>query len=82
MVHILKSEGYSVREIGEHEYERILKLDPEGLIQDLDVEKHKKLEPRDGLFGGRTKCFGKHYKVTDAEKIQYIDIRSRYPRIW
>ena len=83
MVHILKSEGYSILEIWEHEYDRKLKLDPEfkGFIQDLDVEKHKKLEPRDGLFGGRTECFRTHYEVTDAEKIQYVDIRSLYPRV-
>ena len=48
MVHILKSEGYSVREIWEQEYDRKHNLYPEfkGLIQDLDVQKHKKLELR------------------------------------
>ena len=50
-------------------------------VTNLDIEKHKNIEPRDALFGGRTEGFRTCYKTSISEKIHYVDIRSLYPKV-
>lgn len=37
------------------------------------------INPRDSLFGGRTNAIKLYHKVSDNEKIHYVDFRSLYP---
>jgi G:T-mismatch repair DNA endonuclease (very short patch repair protein) len=37
------------------------------------------INPRDSLFGGRTNAIKLYHKVSDDEKINYVDFRSLYP---
>ncbi|KAL0150350.1 hypothetical protein M9458_054352 [Cirrhinus mrigala] len=39
----------------------------------------ERLKPRDALFGGRTNAYKLYHKVTDGEKVRYVDFTSLYP---
>ena len=39
------------------------------------------LDPREAFFGGRTENIVTRYKVTDMEKICYVDVCSLYPYV-
>ena len=79
---ILKA-NHSVLEIWEHYYDNMLKHDKEfrEFISNLDLEKHKYIDPRKALYGGRTECFRTHYTCGENESIEYVDSRSMYPRV-
>ena len=44
-------------------------------------KKHKYIDPRMALYGGRTECFRTHYTCGENESIEYVDSRSMYPRV-
>ena len=48
-------------------------------IANLDLEKHKFIEPRKTLFSERTECFRTHYTCGSNKSVQYVDSRSMYP---
>ena len=79
----LKQAVPNLCEIWEHYYDGIMKNDSEfkDFVTNLDIEKHKNIEPRDALFGGRTEGFRTYYKTGISEKIHYVDIRSLYPKV-
>ena len=74
---------HNVLEIWEHYYDNMLKQDKNfrEFIANLDLEKHRFIDPRKALFGGRTECFRTHYTCGPNESVQYVDSRSMYPRV-
>ncbi|XP_018107332.1 uncharacterized protein LOC108710705 [Xenopus laevis] len=78
---ILKSEGYKVREIWEHEWKQLLEKD-NGLRNFLlEMNFPEPLEPRDALYGGRTNAVKLYHKAAPGEKIFYYDFTSLYPYV-
>ena len=81
--HYLKSLGYRVDTIWEHEYNESLMSNPDMrnyiLLGNLKVESD--LLPRDAFYGGRTETFKLYHKCTGDEKIKYVDFVSLYPTI-
>ncbi len=41
----------------------------------------KRLNPRDSLFGGRTNAFKLYHKISEGERISYLDFTSLYPYV-
>ncbi|KAG8139447.1 hypothetical protein E2320_002216 [Naja naja] len=75
----LKSEGYVVRCIWEHEWNDMLKNN-EGLKCFLaDCKLPTPLNPRAAFFGGRTNTTCLYYKLKRGEQILYYDFTSLYP---
>ena len=72
---------YTVVEMWECEYERLLKADGEMRDFVARVPVLEKLEPRDAFFGGRTNAVKLHYKAKEGERIEYYDVVSLYPYI-
>ncbi|XP_041366927.1 uncharacterized protein LOC121381654 [Gigantopelta aegis] len=75
----LKLKGYKVIEIWEHEFNHLLKSNPElkQFVNSLDLQ--DRLNPRDSFFGGRTNASTLHYKVKEGEEVKYVDFTSLYP---
>jgi len=46
------------------------------------VVEQSPLHTRDALYGGRTEAMRLHYKASENETIQYVDVMSLYPYIW
>ena len=45
------------------------------------VVEQSPLHTRDALYGGRTEAMRLHYKASENETIQYVDVMSLYPYI-
>ncbi len=76
---VLKSKGYKIVEIWEHEFYQQLKDNPEmkTFVDSLDIQ--ERLDVRNSFFGGRTGASTLHRKVADQEEIHYVDFTSLYP---
>jgi hypothetical protein len=71
----LRNSGYHVVTMWECEFENILKTD-DGVRQVVDsFNITPPLNPRDGLFGGRTNAVKLYYEVNEDESIRYYDIK-------
>lgn len=79
----IKSLGYQLFEMWEHDFDKILKDKPEiqEYINTLDHLKFEPLNPRDSFMGGRTGVCQLYYKCLPDEKILYQDVTSLYPYI-
>lgn len=75
--------GYELIEIWEHEFDDMLKTNPDinAYINTLDHLKVAPLDPRDAFMGGRTGVCKLYHKAKDGEKIFYSDVTSLYPYI-
>jgi hypothetical protein len=70
--------GYKVEVQWECDFDRdILQKHPE--LETLPIVEQSPLGTRDALYGGRTEAIRVHYKITDGETIQYMDVMSLYP---
>lgn len=76
----------SVRELGlkvvvcwEHDFDALLKTNPEAkaFVDQLDLV--DRLDPRDSLMGGRTNGCTLYKKATKGMMIHYVDFTSLYP---
>ncbi|XP_032094416.1 uncharacterized protein LOC116523417 [Thamnophis elegans] len=75
----LRSQGYAVRCIWEHEWRAMVEEDT-SLKQFLVENKlPAPLNPRDAFFGGRTNATCLYYKPKPGEQILYYDFTSLYP---
>ena len=77
---------YNVIEIWEHQYDNMLKTDPEfsHFVSTLDLERHKFIRPRDALLGGRVEVIRTfHDCKTDPKpsELHYRDAISLYPYV-
>ena len=70
----IKNAGYNLEVIWECEWKRLKKN--EKTDSDNDLYKRLPLNPRDAYYGGRTNAVSLYKKVTDNEKIFYIDVVS------
>jgi len=72
----MRDAGYVVVEMWEHDWDAI---DP---VPDFPafLNHSEPLQPRDGLFGGRTNALWLHYRAQDPdETVEYVDFTSLYP---
>ena len=79
----IRTLGYNLIEIWEHEFDEMMKTDIEieKYISSLDYLKVAPLDPRDAFMGGRTGVCKLYHKVLPGEKIFYYDVTSLYPYI-
>ena len=77
----IKSRGYSLTEISECDYDKLLRVDLEmaDYVKNHPMIRAKPLEPRDALTGGRTENFVKLYNTGKDEQMRYQDVCSLYP---
>jgi hypothetical protein len=75
----LRSKGYKVTSIWEHEFHQLLKSDVAAKTFTEGLEVVDRLKPRDAFFGGRTNACRLHYAVEEGESIKYMDFTSLYP---
>ena len=77
----LESQGYVVKTIWEHEFDKMVSKDPivKRYVNSLDVE--EPLDPRNSFYGGRTEVFKIHHLCKKGERIHYLDFISLYPTI-
>jgi G:T-mismatch repair DNA endonuclease (very short patch repair protein) len=77
----IKSLGMRLVTIWEHEFEQLLKDNPDvsEFVNSLDIQ--ERLNPRDAFFGGRTNAVKLYKKVCNDEKINYLDFCSLYPSV-
>lgn len=75
----LKSMGYKVISIWEHQFRYQLdkNVTLQQFVSTLDLQ--ERLNPRESFFGGRTNAIKLHYKAAEDETIQYYDFTSLYP---
>ena len=75
----LKNLGYKVVIQWECAFLQQLEINPDmkAFVQNLNFD--TPLEPRHAFFGGRTNAVCLHKKVSDGEKIHYVDFTSLYP---
>ena len=72
----LQQQGYGVVVEWEHDWDARLDLDiPRGLLH------QEPLNPRDGLYGGRTNALRLYYACQPDEQIDYVDFTSLYPSV-
>jgi hypothetical protein len=72
--------GYQVEVQRECDFdERILAAHPE--LQTHHIVEHQPLITRNTLYEGRTEALRLHYKITEGETIQYVDVMSLHPYI-
>jgi hypothetical protein len=77
----LEEMGFTCISIWHHDFQQQLKTNPElkEFVENLDIE--PRLNPRDAFYGGRCETFKLHHKVSQSEKIKYLDICSLYPSV-
>ena len=78
----LKSCGYNVVTIWEHEYRHKLATDNDFAEFEKKFDMPERLSPRDAFYGGRTEIFRTNASVTGTtKKISYNDFTSLYPDV-
>uniref|UniRef100_A0ABM5FYK9 DNA-directed DNA polymerase n=1 Tax=Pogona vitticeps TaxID=103695 RepID=A0ABM5FYK9_9SAUR len=78
---VLKSRGFEVRSIWEHERQEMVRNDNAVKHYLATADFPEPLEPRDALFGGRTNAICLYYKPKTGEQIHYYDFTSLYPYV-
>ena len=75
----IKNAGYNVKVMWECDWRRI--KSKQKLDSNVELFKRLPLNPRDAYYGGRTNAVSLYKKVSDTEKIHYIDVVSMYPTV-
>jgi hypothetical protein len=60
----------------EHDWDQMVKDDPELLKWVRNYTARIFLNPRDAFFGGRTEAVKLYYKILRGERISYLDVTS------
>lgn len=71
----LRSMGYSVKEIWEHDFQKMKKENDALKLFLKDHEIQDRLNPRDAFYGGRTNAV----KLYHEGPVKYVDFTSLYP---
>ena len=79
-------DNYNVIEIWEHEYDHMIKTNPEfsDFVSNLDLERHRFIKPRDALLGGRVEVIRTFYDCkanSSPSELHYRDAISLYPKV-
>ena len=72
----IRSQGFNIIAIWEHDYDLQLKDDDEMRLFIEDVAIKTPLNPRDAFKGGRVNAFKLYNHVQENEKIFYYDVTS------
>ncbi|KAE8580551.1 hypothetical protein XENTR_v10024459 [Xenopus tropicalis] len=78
-IHHLKSAGFEVREMWEHDWNTQVESDIDLKTFLLEKNLPQPLQPRDALYGGRTNAIKMYHKTAPGEQIHYYDFTSLYP---
>lgn len=70
-----------VHEIWECQWDKAKQNDPDVRAFMTNYTAHARLNLRDALFGGRTNAFKLYHKVSEDERISYLDFTSLYPYV-
>ena len=66
--------------IGEHEWDMLVKENPEATEVVDSFQFNSPLSPKEGFYGGRTEAIWPHYSEDiDGGKARYFDFMSLYP---
>ena len=77
----LRSAGYNIIEIWEHEFTDLLKSD--SLLKEVkqNLKLRDPIKPRDAFHGGRTEVFRLYMEAGEDETIKQLDFKSLYPHV-
>ena len=77
----LKTAGYEIVEIWEHEFSDLLKTD--SLLKETkeSLILRDPIKPRDAFHGGRTEVFRLYMEAGENENIKQLDFKSLYPHV-
>ncbi|KAK3755141.1 hypothetical protein QZH41_020561 [Actinostola sp. cb2023] len=72
--------GFKVVEMWEHEWDGMQSADNDDTFPEW-MKHQEPLNPREGLFGGRTNALKLHYKCPEGSRVDYVDFTSLYPSV-
>ena len=77
----IKSKGYKYVCMWECDFKRemVRNKNLSDFVKYVDIQ--PRLNPRDSFFGGRTNASKLYHRVSDGEKIKYVDFTSLYPYV-
>ncbi|XP_055350095.1 uncharacterized protein LOC129596775 [Paramacrobiotus metropolitanus] len=77
----IRSLGYELCVIWEHEFDDLVKQEPDFSAFMKEITVCQPINPRDAIYGGRTNATKLFHSVKDDEKIRYFDVCSEYPYV-
>ncbi|KAK3723304.1 hypothetical protein QZH41_008116, partial [Actinostola sp. cb2023] len=72
--------GFKVVEMWEHEWDGMQGDDDNNTFPQW-MKHREPLNPREGLFGGRTNALKLHFKCPEGSRVDYVDFTSLYPSV-
>ncbi|KAL0146560.1 hypothetical protein M9458_058191 [Cirrhinus mrigala] len=81
VLHCLPLLHSPVHDIWECQWDKAKQNDPDVRAFMTNYTAPARLNPRDALFGGRTNAFKLYHKVSEDERISYLDFTSLYPYV-
>ena len=77
----LEGLGYEILVKWEHEFRDDIKQDSDlkAFTKTWKAKTIDPIKPRDAFFGGRTNAAKLHHNCQGGDKIQYVDVTSKYP---
>ncbi|KAK3708940.1 hypothetical protein QZH41_002810 [Actinostola sp. cb2023] len=72
--------GFKVVEMWEHEWDGMQSDDNNDTFPQW-MKHREPLNPREGLFGGRTNALKLHFKCPEGSRVDYVDFTSLYPSV-
>lgn len=76
---LLRSKNYSILSIWECEFDRLMQTDEALQLVAAGYRDRSRMDPRRGLYGGRTNAFRLYHHCQPNERILYKDVVSEYP---
>ncbi|KAK3743586.1 hypothetical protein QZH41_010229, partial [Actinostola sp. cb2023] len=70
--------GFKVVEMWEHEWDGMQSADNDDTFPEW-MKHREPLNPREGLFGGRTNALKLYFKCPEGSRVDYVDFTSLYP---
>ncbi|KAK3704771.1 hypothetical protein QZH41_009498 [Actinostola sp. cb2023] len=72
--------GFKVVEMWEHEWDGMQSADNDDTFPEW-MKHREPLNPREGLFGGRTNALKLYFKCPEGSRVDYVDFTSLYPSV-
>ncbi|KAK3751008.1 hypothetical protein QZH41_020166 [Actinostola sp. cb2023] len=72
--------GFKVVEMWEHEWDGMQSADNDDTFPEW-MKHQEPLNPREGLFGGRTNALKLYFKCPEGSRVDYVDFTSLYPSV-
>jgi hypothetical protein len=72
---------YTVIELWEHDYNEMVRTNPDFGLFVKNNKIYTAISPRDALKGGRVNAIKTYHKCKEGEVIRYVDFTSLYPHV-